>query len=101
MAAATALSNMKKEYDKWSENIEKITKAIEVGKDVINISNVLGDIKKTYRTSMSLVRSSYLLDSKDQKRILFVYTKVLNDCIEVTSDRRVLLFPNWKNYAHC
>jgi len=85
-ATLTTLSNMKKEYDKWSANIEKISNAIEVGKDVTRIGGCLDDIKKTYSSSLSIIKNSYLLDDQDKERILFAYSKLLKDCISTTSD---------------
>ncbi|MEM1002476.1 MAG: hypothetical protein AAGH46_07495 [Bacteroidota bacterium] len=85
-AILNTLSNMKTEYDKWSANIEEISNVIEVGRDVTRIGSCLDDIKKTYKTSLNIIKNSYLLNNKDKEKILFVYSKLMKDCISTTSE---------------
>lgn len=87
-AAATlkTLGDMKKQYDQWSENIEKVTSYIAYGKEVINIKNTISDVEDVYNSGVRLVKRSEFLTSNDKKRIIYGYVKILNDCISISYD---------------
>jgi len=82
----TTLNKMREKYDEWSENIEMVSETIAYGKEAINISNLLGGIEDTYADALRLIRNSQYLSPTDRQRMIYVFAKILNDCVSITTD---------------
>lgn len=76
------IKHMKEQYDSMMKKIEEVNSAIATGQQIKKIISSIGDVQKSYETTMNYVNSEKIIQPEEKIKFNIVLMKMVNKTLD-------------------